>query len=130
MLSASYSSDDPIAINVIFMLIAAGIFITILVWILRQISRQTRGIEEIYKLLYRMQSKNKTIDAAAQDSVNTDPPAYMQELMGDEEWNKKQAEMTEEFKAQNKTSPTNLIVGVVIFGVILVAVSIIAIVTT
>lgn len=130
MLSASYSSDDTIAINVILMLIVAGIFIAILVWILRQISRQTRGIEEIYKLLYRMQSKSKTIDAAAQDPVNPATPSYMQELIDDEEWNKKQAETTEEFKAQNKTSPTNLIVGIVILGVVLVAVFIIAIVTT
>lgn len=126
MLSASYSSDDTIAINIIFMLIVAGVFIAILVWILHQISRQTRGIEEIYKLLYHMQLKNNTTDITTQTPVSADPPSYMQELIDDE----KRSEHTEDLEVQNKTSPTNLIVGVVILGIILIAVSIIATVTT
>jgi hypothetical protein len=74
-LPAYYSSgrDAP---YILIALLGAAISIAILVWILLQINRQTKGIEEIYKLLYRMQSDNPPTDHPAEPPVQP----YLKEL--------------------------------------------------
>ena len=53
-INAYYSRNDTDGF-LILVIIGAIVSIAILVWIMLQINRQTKGIEEIYKLLYHMQ---------------------------------------------------------------------------
>lgn len=79
-LTAYSSRSDTDGLVTALLIIGAIVSIVILIWILLQISRQTRGIEEIYKLLYQMQLKGNLPARDEENQSSDKPSAYMQEM--------------------------------------------------
>lgn len=87
----AYTNSDTTA-SIVIGLIALAIGIAMLVFFISHMSRQTRGIEEIYKLLYQLQA-NKPNDGNndeandCADENNSDAPVseYLQDLKEREE---------------------------------------------
>ena len=77
-INAYYSRNDTDGF-LILVIIGAIVSIAILVWIMLQINRQTKGIEEIYKLLYHMQ-ENGTTTPNSEPNANAQRPEYMKWL--------------------------------------------------
>lgn len=94
----AYTNSDTTA-SVVIGIIALAIGIAMLVFFISHMSRQTKGIEEIYKLLYQMQAKkpsdgnnDEANDCA--DENNSDAPVseYLQDLKEREERDRQYAE--------------------------------------
>lgn len=86
MILAYSNSTDPAA-SIVIGLIALGIGIALLVFVISHMSRQTRGIEEIYKLLSQLQAKGTSApnDNAGENNGDAPVSEYMRELKEREE---------------------------------------------
>lgn len=95
----AYTNSDTTA-SVVIGLIALVIGIAMLVFFISHMSRQTRGIEEIYKLLYQMQAKKPDKEGNGTNEIT--PTPYLQDLKEREE---REKNANQEFVEQHEDKP-------------------------
>ena len=125
-LSAYYSSRDAETTTIVLLVLGACISIAILVFFISHMSRQTKGIEEIYKLLYQMQAKKPDKEGNGTNEIA--PTLYLQDLKEREE---KVISANQEFVEQHENKSKrheNIIaavfgIGIILFLVIVIIVS-------
>lgn len=121
----AYTNSDTTA-SVVIGLIALAIGIAMLVFFISHMSRQTKGIEEIYKLLYQMQAKKPDKEGNGTNEIA--PTPYLQDLKEREE---KVISANQEFVEQHENKSKrheNIIaavfgIGIILFLVIVIIVS-------
>ena len=95
----AYTNSDTTA-SVVIGIIALAIGIAMLVFFISHMSRQTKGIEEIYKLLYQMQAKKPDKEGNGTNEIA--PTPYLQDLKEREE---REKNANQEFVEQHEDKP-------------------------
>ena len=122
-ISAYYSSRDADSTTIVLLVLGACISIAILVFFISHMRRQTRGIEEIYKLLYQMQAKGTPTPNDGADEIKEIAPTQGRE--------EKVISSNHEFVEQQENKPKRHenIIAAVVGGVIILFLVIIIIVS-